>query len=71
VGKTVLPLLGKSIPPLTRRCGAVIRCLQGSSQAGPAGDDGAHEESMTETGLGFPEWGWRGTGRRAIWGGQI
>jgi len=30
-------------------------CLQGSSQAGPAGDDVAHEESMLGDGLGLSE----------------
>jgi len=30
--------------------------LQGSSQAGPAGDDVAHEEPMSGGGLGVSEW---------------
>ena len=38
----------------------MLRCLQGLSQAGPAGDDGAHKEVMAGAGLGLSEWGWRG-----------
>ena len=33
----------------------MITCRQGSSQAGPAGDDVAHEESMLGGGLGLSE----------------
>jgi hypothetical protein len=33
----------------------VLTCLQGSSQAGPAGDDVVHEESLMVASLGFSE----------------
>jgi len=32
-------------------------CKVGTDEAGPAGDDGAHEEVMLSAGLALSEWG--------------